>query len=341
MKVWALILTTVKEQGRCALVSVISTQGSAPRDAGAHMIVTPLGYHGSIGGGTLEWHAIAAAQAMLARGASAKISSHALGPDLGQCCGGQVRLLTEVFSGERLGELQSFAKAEEAGSFLLDSVLTEEKVERHILPSVSHQKVRATPDQVRGRLFPREGGRGKNLHFVESFGEERRRVYLFGAGHVGRALVLALAPLPFDITWVDPRPDAFPRAVPQNVTIAASADLTEAPAGSLVFIMSHSHALDLTVTGAALRNPSIAHVGLIGSATKRVRFEKRLREAGVAAGRVASLICPIGISGIRSKEPSAIAAATAAQIIMLDEALRLATAELKPHHAAQGATGKW
>ncbi|HUR43222.1 MAG TPA: xanthine dehydrogenase accessory protein XdhC [Aestuariivirga sp.] len=323
MKVWALILKTVREEGRCALVSVISTQGSAPRDAGAHMIVTPQGYHGSIGGGTLEWHAIAAAQAMLARGASPKISSHALGPDLGQCCGGQVRLLTEVLSGERLGELQSLAKAEEAGPFLLESVVTEEKVERHILPS------------------PFEGGRGKNLHFVESFGEDHRRVYLFGAGHVGRALVLALAPLSFDITWVDPRPDAFPRAVPQNVTLAAITDLGEAPVGSLVFIISHSHALDLAITDAALRNPSIAHVGLIGSATKRARFEKRLREAGVAAGRVASLICPIGISGIRSKEPSAIAAATAAQIIMLDEALHLATAELKPHHAAQGTRGKW
>jgi len=308
MKVWALILKTIETQGTCALVSVVSTQGSAPRDAGAHMVVTPQGYHGSIGGGTLEWHAIAVAQAMLARGASAKITSHALGPDLGQCCGGQVRLLTEVFERECLAELQTLAEAEEAGRFLVESIVKEKKVERHILPS------------------PREGGRGKS--FVESFGEERRRVYLFGAGHVGRALVMALAPLPFDVNWVDPRPGAFPNAVPQNVTLAASAELSEAPAPSLVFIMSHSHALDLAIADAALRSTNVAHVGLIGSATKRARFQKRLRDAGISAERVAALICPIGIPGIRSKEPSAIAVATAAQIVMLDEALR--TVALSP-----------
>jgi len=364
MKVWALILKTVEAQGRCALVSVISTQGSAPRDAGAHMVVTPHGYHGSIGGGTLEWHAIAAAQAMLARGASAKITSHALGPDLGQCCGGQVRLLTEVFDGERLAELRILAETEEAGHFLVESVLGLDKVHRQLLPSplageggaqrrmrglvqralLPNHDAKTAPSSVSRRearaTFPREGGRGIT-HFIESFGEDRRRVYLFGAGHVGRALVLALAPLPFQVHWIDARPDAFPGAVPQNVTLAANADLTEAPDGSLVFIMSHSHALDLAVTEAALRNANIAHVGLIGSVTKRARFEKRLREAGIPSHRSDSLICPIGIPGIRSKTPVAIAAATAAQIIMLDEALRLATAEDRPHHVLQRTGGKW
>ena len=365
MKVWALVLKTIETQGACALVSVLSTQGSAPRDAGAHMIVTPQGFHGSIGGGTLEWHAIAAAQAMLGRGPSAKITSHALGPELGQCCGGQVRLLTEIIGENRLSELQSLAAAEEAGCFLVESIVTEQRVDRQILPSplageggaqrrmrglvqrdlpVDH-RAETAPSSVSRQgaraTFPREGGREKNTHFVESFGKERRCVYLFGAGHVGRALVLALAPLPFDVNWIDPRPDAFPRAVPQNVTLAASAELAEAPDGSLVFIMSHSHALDLAVTDAALRNSSIAHVGLIGSATKRARFEKRLREAGVAADRVAGLICPIGIPGIRSKKPAVIAAATAAQIVMLDEALRLATAENPPHHDAQRMGEAW
>ena len=299
MKVWALILKTVEAQGACALVSVLSTQGSAPRDAGAHMVVTPHGYHGSIGGGTLEWHAIAAAQAMLARGVSAKITSHALGPELGQCCGGRVDLMTEVFDTSGLETVRHLVAIEAQGSFT------------------------TTRNSIALR-----------------FGEDHRRVYLFGAGHVGRALILALATLPFEVHWIDPRPDAFPRAVPQSVTLAASADLKEAPDGSLVFIMSHSHALDLAISDAALRNANIAHVGLIGSATKRARFEKRLHEAGIAPERINSLICPIGIPGIRSKTPVAIAAATAAQIIMLDEALRLATAEDKPHHVLQRTGGK-
>ncbi len=361
MKVWALIVKTIETQGKCALVSVISTQGSTPRDAGAHMIVTGQGYHGSIGGGTLEWHAIAQAQAMLARGPGVKKTSHALGPQLGQCCGGQVKLLTEVFDNERLAELRLLAETEDAGPFSVESAIEQEKVARHFLPSplageggakrrkrglfqrdlradrhaetapssVSRQEARST--------FPREGGRQGSGNFRQSFGEERRHLYLFGAGHVGRALVLALAPLPFQVSWIDPRPDAFPGAVPSNVTLAASADLAEAPEGSFVFIMSHSHALDLAIADAALRNSGIAHVGLIGSFTKRARFEKRLRDAGVAEERVASLICPIGIAGIRSKEPAMIAASTAAQIIMLDEALRLATGEVQPHDSARQA----
>jgi xanthine dehydrogenase accessory factor len=103
-----------------------------------------------------------------------------------------------------------------------------------------------------------------------------------------------------------------------------NADLAEAPDGSLVYIMSHSHALDLAIADRALRNPRIAHVGLIGSATKRARFVKRLREAQVEPMRIEGLICPIGVAGIRSKEPAMIAAATAAQLILLDESLRAA-----------------
>ncbi len=288
MNIWALVLRNVETHGRCALVSVTATQGSAPRDAGAHMVVTPKGYHGTIGGGTLEWHAIAAAQSMLNKGAAAKLSSHALGPELGQCCGGRVSLLTETFDAASRETIGDFAAREAEGPFTINRS-------------------------------------GQTL----SFGRKQRRVYLFGAGHVGRALVLALAPLPFDVLWIDPRPDAYPRAVPQNVTLVTGdpvAQLRDVPAGSLVFIMSHSHALDLALTDAALRNPGIAHVGLIGSATKRARFVTRLNQAGAAVERIASLICPIGVAGVRSKEPAAIAAATAAQILVLDDALRLATA---------------
>ena len=136
--------------------------------------------------------------------------------------------------------------------------------------------------------------------------------------------MLALAPLPFVVDWADPRPEAFPGAVPQNVTVHHGdplAVIASAPEGALAFIMSHSHALDLAIADAALRNPAIAHVGLIGSATKRARFERRLKEAGVGEARIAGMICPIGIGGIRSKLPAAIAISIAAQIVSLDEAL--------------------
>jgi xanthine dehydrogenase accessory factor len=252
------------------------------------MIVTARGYHGTIGGGTLEWRAIANAQALLGKGSTFKVTSHALGPELGQCCGGRVTLATEAFNAASLPELHELAAREAQGPF----------------------------------ITTRHG-------FGLSFGESRRAVFLFGAGHVGRALVLSLASLPVDVTWIDPRPDSFPRAAPANATVQPFPDplaaLQEIPAVSLVFVMTHSHALDLAIVDAALRNPSAAHVGLIGSATKRARFVKRLREAGLAESRIGDLICPIGIPGIRSKLPAAIAAAAAAQILVLDEELKLAS----------------
>jgi xanthine dehydrogenase accessory factor len=298
MKVWAQILAAVEAHGCCALVSVVKTEGSAPRDAGARMVVTPEGYHGTIGGGTLEWRAIALAQAQVVAGAAVKLSNHALGPELGQCCGGRVQLAIESFDRSALSTIQELANREAEGPF-----------------------------SIRGRI--------QGLDVVETFGERPRRLYLYGAGHVGRALVLAVAPLPFEVIWIDPRPAAFPRAVPGNVTLIEAlhpvSELKNATDGSFVFIMSHSHALDLAITDAALRNPRIAHVGLIGSATKRSRFEKRLREASVAEDRIASLICPIGLPDIESKEPAVIAAATAAQLLVLDEKLK-ADIDRTHHH---------
>ena len=265
MNRWATLSKGVERHGVCALVSVVETKGSVPRGTDAWMIVTPAGFHGSVGGGTLEWKAMAEAQAMLARGYAKRNLDYVLGPDLGQCCGGRVQVSIEVFHRSHLPQIDSLAEID---------------LEKH------------------------------------------RQIYLFGAGHVGRALVMALAPLPFELTWIDPRPNAFPSYVPQNVTMIqpenAAALLAIAPMGTLVFVMTHSHTLDLVIVDAALRNASIAHTGLIGSATKRARFEKRLREAGVEAQRVAGLICPIGVAGIASKHPSAIAVAVTAQILQLD-----------------------
>ena len=285
MRVWNLIARTLETQGTCAMVSVTRAEGSVPREQGARMVVTRDGFHGTIGGGTLEWKALAEAQRLLGKPPQVKMLTQSLGPDLGQCCGGRVTLAIEGFDASSLAKARDLAEREQRGSFTLSNRL----------PGI-----------------------------MESFGERRRAVLVFGAGHVGRALILSLAPLPFDVTWADPRPEAFPGATPQNVTGVAGDPLevvAAAPEGALAFIMSHSHALDLQIADAALRNPVIAHVGVIGSATKRARFERRLTEAGVDADRVAAMICPIGIGGIRSKLPAAIAVSVAAQLITLDEAL--------------------
>ena len=288
MKTWALILASIEKHGTAVMVSVMTTAGSVPRETGARLIVTPDGFHGSIGGGTLEWQALAKAQTQLNHPAGMKLSSHALGPELGQCCGGRMQLATEVFDQTTLPKLRNFAKQELVGLFSIENRL---------------------PGFV----------------ITEQFGELRRRLYLYGAGHVGRALVMALAPLPFDVQWIDNRPNAFPTYAPENVTCIAPTNplqpLLDCPEGCLVWIMSHSHALDLEVADAALRNSAVAHVGLIGSATKRARFEKRLQDAGVPETRIKGMMCPIGVAGIRSKEPASIALSAAAQLQILHEQL--------------------
>jgi xanthine dehydrogenase accessory factor len=143
---------------------------------------------------------------------------------------------------------------------------------------------------------------------------------LFGAGHVGRALVLALAPLPFAVRWIDSRDDAFPAHIPANAAPVLArdpqAEVAALPADALVVIMTHDHALDLAVTAAALER-GFPFVGLIGSGTKRARFERRLRELGMSEERIRALGCPIGIPGIRGKEPPVIAAATVAQLLLV------------------------
>jgi xanthine dehydrogenase accessory factor len=261
MNIWSKILAALEAHGTCALVTVISAEGSTPREEGAQMVVTSQGYHGSIGGGTLEWHAMAEAQALLGKPATAKTIRKTLGPDLGQCCGGRVDLRIESFDRSSLAQIQKNAAA---------------------------------------------------------FVDDVRHLHLWGAGHVGRALVLALAPLPFRISWWDARPDAFPAAVPQNVTCRSGVPEDMEP-DAFVLVMSHSHALDFEIVDVVLRNPAFPFVGLIGSATKRARFVKRLREAGVDPAR---LTCPIGVSSLKSKHPAAIAAGVAVQLLECDELLR-------------------
>ncbi len=148
-------------------------------------------------------------------------------------------------------------------------------------------------------------------------------VAIFGAGHVGAALVQVLAPLPFHMTWVDSREAIFPSDLPAHVVVehsdpieAAVADL--AP-GSSIFILTHNHQQDLQITLACLQRlrlqPDLGMVGLIGSATKRASFAHRVEERGFTDAEFARITCPIGIPGIHGKAPEVIAIAAAAQLL--------------------------
>ncbi|WP_020593451.1 xanthine dehydrogenase accessory protein XdhC [Kiloniella laminariae] len=311
MKVWSLLAKQLEQNSCCALVTMVEVQGSAPREAGTRMVIRPDGgFHGTIGGGTLEWRVLADAQKHM-KSAHAQVhwSKHALGPQLGQCCGGVVRLLIEVFSREQLPEVRSLAEQENNGPFFTTGTAQQSSIRREITTSPAHQPIAIS--------FDRKG----NLQ--ERFGEDRRKVYLFGAGHIGRALMLNMAALQFDLQWIDSRAESFPALVPANVekcfTHNPVAALDTAPDESFVVIMTHSHALDLDLVHAALAAKRFAYVGVIGSETKKARFRNRLRTAGLETETLDKLICPIGIAGINSKHPAAIAASVTAELLVRDE----------------------
>ncbi|MBL8484945.1 MAG: xanthine dehydrogenase accessory protein XdhC [Rhodocyclaceae bacterium] len=174
-------------------------------------------------------------------------------------------------------------------------------------------------------------------YFVERLQDTRTPLWLYGAGHVGRALVRVLAELPFRITWVDSREDYLEDAMAQlAVAEQVEAQWTDdpagmaaaAPAGAWHLVMTHSHAQDLDICAAVLARNHFGFAGLIGSRSKAARFRQRLSERGVPAAALARLVCPIGVAGIKSKLPTAVAVAAAAQLLQLREQHALAANEI-------------
>jgi xanthine dehydrogenase accessory protein XdhC len=145
-------------------------------------------------------------------------------------------------------------------------------------------------------------------------------VLLFGAGHVGKALAVALAPLPLRLRWIDGRAGVFPKAAPDGVeavlTERALDEVEAAPAGAAFVVMSHSHALDSMICAAVLQRGDFSYLGLIGSRTKRAQFERAFRETGIAEERIGRLVCPIG-GRLKDKRPPVIAALVAAELIQV------------------------
>jgi len=150
-------------------------------------------------------------------------------------------------------------------------------------------------------------------------------VAVFGAGHVGRALVTLLAGLPLRVSWIDTRAGALAGG-PDNVelrhTTDPARDVAALPAGSIVLVMTHDHQIDFTIVAAALRRTDLAAVGLIGSETKRARFVRRLTRLGMTQAAVGLLICPIGIPGAGGKLPAEIAISVAAQILQIQQRIK-------------------
>ena len=246
------------------VVEVLATRGSVPRDAGTRMLVAADKVLGTIGGGHLELQAINTARQLLVQGGAPQDRSVALGPSLGQCCGGA---LTLRFTQLAALDLQQWP-----------------------LPPA---------------LFD---------------------LQLYGAGHVGRATVRLLRGIDCRVRWVDEREEEFPGEnfpvhIEQVCTEQPQAEVARAAPDAFFLVLTHSHDLDLAISQAILARGDFGFFGLIGSQTKRARFEHRLLERGIAPSTLARMVCPIGLPGLPGKQPEVLAVSVVAQLLMQRQAV--------------------
>lgn len=285
----------LERHGPVVRVVIADTRGSAPREVGAAMIVGPEGLiDGTIGGGALEHAAIATARTL----AAPRIDRHALGPDLGQCCGGAVTLAYDVIG-----------------------VLPEVVAGMVARPITGPAEM---PLAVRRALSLARQGQGVaqtrliDGWLVEPVAQRTRALWVWGAGHVGRALVRMAAPLPdIAVTWVDTAPARFPADIPAGVSVIPAARpetlAAHAQHDAHHLILTYSHALDLALCDALLTR-GFASAGLIGSRSKWARFRSRLSAMGHADARIATITCPIGDPAL-GKHPQEIAVGVIARLL--------------------------
>ncbi|MCY1503471.1 xanthine dehydrogenase accessory protein XdhC [compost metagenome] len=160
---------------------------------------------------------------------------------------------------------------------------------------------------------------GATVLLFEPMGQPQAQIAVFGAGHVGRALVPLLASLPCKVRWIDSRENEFPEQIPSGVEKVVNEDvideIADMPKGSYFIVMTHNHQLDLELTAEILKRNDFAYFGLIGSKTKRVKFEHRLRERGFASETVQRMRCPMGIQEVKGKLPVEIAISIAGEVV--------------------------
>ncbi|MDB5664016.1 xanthine dehydrogenase accessory protein XdhC, partial [Cypionkella sp.] len=222
----------------------------------------------------------------------------ALGPKLNQCCGGAVTLFTEVFTAANLPEPTPIIARPTTDAPMPLAV-------KRLLVSARNQGTLPTPHLLQGWM-------------IEPLAHPTRQLWIWGAGHVGRALVHTIAPLPdLAITWIDTAPNRFPDQIPDNTTAFPALNPANAvplaPLNAEHLILTYSHALDLDLCHRLLLH-GFKSAGLIGSQTKWARFQSRLKALGHAPQTIAKITCPIGDPSL-GKHPNAIAIGVAAHLL--------------------------
>lgn len=291
----------VAAQAVVVRVLVSGTKGSAPRDAGATMLVWADGQSGTIGGGALEHQASLQAREMLAGATPVAHLTQPLGPNLGQCCGGNVSLVLERFDAENLpdGDTHIFARAVDPDASADIPALLQRRID-------AAQGAPIEPILTAGWL-------------AESVSPMPTPVWIYGAGHVGRALARTLAPLNgYDVTLIDTKAARLPKVLPQNITTLTATNMADlvkhAPKNAQHYIMTMDHGFDLELCHQLLGR-TFGFAGLIGSKTKWSRFQSRLEKLGHTGGNITRITCPIGDPAL-GKEPQTIAVGIAHGLLL-------------------------
>ena len=273
------------------LVCVQSVQGSAPRDVGAWMAVfkgeTQIN---TLGGGQLEYQATEVARAM--------VNGSESSPPTLPATAHLPAVLTRTFS--------------------MDDTST--TVLRYPLGPSLGQCCGGVVNLSFEKVFAQDQAR-----LVLALQKAEPRLALFGAGHVGHALMRVMCTLPWQLSWIDSRDDIFLQQEFPSVEMEHSQPVQMAvdhlSPQTHVLIMSFSHAEDLDIVARCLlrqrHQHDLASVGLIGSQTKWATFQNRLRERGFTQEELDSVECPIGLPGIKGKEPEVIALSVAARLLQL------------------------
>ncbi len=295
------LTSAVEQQGRVVRVVVAGTKGSVPREVGAAMLVWEDGQSGTIGGGALELDASNRARQSLESNQTDRVDNIPLGPGLGQCCGGAVTLLSEVYDAKRLAGL--------ADGLVLRRVQGAAEIPLKIKKQLSDARNSGT--QIKPQLI--------DGWMLEPFSTPSRQLWIYGAGHVGRALVSVLEPLPdTEITWVDSAAERYPDEISNKINqlIADNpSDLIKfAPPDAEHLVLTYSHALDLEICHRLLSHGFKA-AGLIGSKTKWARFRGRLRSLGHTDAQIDRITCPIGQPEL-GKHPQEIAVGVASEFLL-------------------------
>jgi xanthine dehydrogenase accessory factor len=311
---WIEELSDITAAGEAAvLVTISGIRGSTPRETGAKMIVTARETIGTIGGGQLEHQCTHIAAGLIGGKEIPTTRRFPLGPALGQCCGGVVDVLFEPVASGLPGWLRDLRSlhGQRQPSVLVTATDSATKFVVSADNVFGIEDGACDPVVIEEARSLLQGGAAavKDGMFYEPVLGSDFNIAVFGAGHVGAAVVSLLSGLDCNIRWIDSRRDIF-RAPPRNVRTIETGE----PALEVAAMPP-----DFDICDRILRRGDAAYCGLIGSLTKRRRFEKRFRQQGLSQSAIERLVCPIGVTGISGKKPAEIAIAVAAEILRLHE----------------------